>query len=340
MAQLTEGPYSFLQSPQGVSTTTATTSNAARRSRYRDPFQEERERYVANIMWDRRVYRGNTYAPSVNTTRQQEEELQLKKMRAEKRRRRQELRRQREEQGRQEMLMRARTPPPVEGRVHIDIQTETYLEEITDRVIESDQSTQTDPFMERPPSPPFVPAKSGVDKSTQVEDDLFDFDFEVDPILEVIVGKTMEQAMMEVLEEEEMENLKKHQKEFTQRRNAELAETQRMEAEELRRHEEIERRKKQERERLAKEALAREKIASTAFAKSFLRNLERRVFTELEEEGFFYDQVERDVQTEFMPWLVAAVQSNLQKRRDAKHAVNRLIMLAMNSMMDAQRKQE
>lgn len=43
---------------------------------------------------------------------------------------------------------------------------------------------------------------------------IFDFDREVEPIVEVIVGKTLEQAMMEVLEEEELKNLRQHQVRF------------------------------------------------------------------------------------------------------------------------------
>lgn len=40
--------------------------------------------------------------------------------------------------------------------------------------------TQTEAFMDRPPSPLFVPAKSGVDADTQVVvGELFDFDLEV-----------------------------------------------------------------------------------------------------------------------------------------------------------------
>lgn len=40
--------------------------------------------------------------------------------------------------------------------------------------------TQTDGFLPRPPTPPFVPPKRGVDAETQVVDnELFDFDFEV-----------------------------------------------------------------------------------------------------------------------------------------------------------------
>lgn len=56
----------------------------------------------------------------------------------------------------------------MEGRKHIDVQTELYLEELSDRVEEADVETQTDAFLDRPPSPLFIPAKSGVDVATQI----------------------------------------------------------------------------------------------------------------------------------------------------------------------------
>ena len=60
------------------------------------------------------------------------------------------------------------------------LQTESYLEELTDTVPEADMQTQTDAFLDRPATPMFVPAKMGVDATTQIEaGDLFDFDFEV-----------------------------------------------------------------------------------------------------------------------------------------------------------------
>jgi hypothetical protein len=72
--------------------------------------------------------------------------------------------------------------------------------------------------------PIFVPMKTGCDAETQIYDgDLFDFDVEVDPILEVLVGKTLEQSMLEVMEEEELAAMKDHQEHFEQIRNVELA---------------------------------------------------------------------------------------------------------------------
>ena len=66
--------------------------------------------------------------------------------------------------------LRIRSPPPVDGRKHIDIQTELYLEQITDRVEEADVMTQTDAFLDRPSTPLFIPAKTGMDVATQIED--------------------------------------------------------------------------------------------------------------------------------------------------------------------------
>ena len=67
---------------------------------------------------------------------------------------------------------------------------------------------------------------------------LFDFDLEVKPILEVLVGKTVEQSLLEVMEEEELAALKEQQRIFEENRNAELVETQRLEEQERRNREE------------------------------------------------------------------------------------------------------
>jgi len=53
-------------------------------------------------------------------------------------------------------------------------------------------------------------------------------------VLEVLIGKTMEQALMEVMEEEELANLREQQHIFEELRNAEFAEYQRLEEQERR----------------------------------------------------------------------------------------------------------
>jgi len=63
---------------------------------------------------------------------------------------------------------------------------------------------------------------------------LFDFDAEVRPILEVLVGKTLEQSLLEVLAEEELADLRQQQRMFEELRNAEMAEQQRLEEQDRR----------------------------------------------------------------------------------------------------------
>lgn len=161
-----------------------------------------KENSNVNIMYDRRIHRGNTYASPalpLNTV----DPIELQKQQEQKKR----LRAKRKAEARR----RVRTPDAVEGRKHIDVQTDLYLEELSDKLPEAIAMTQTDNFLNRAPSPIYIPQKSGTDVATQIyAGDLFDFDFEVQPILDVIISKTLEQALMEVNEEEELAVLREH----------------------------------------------------------------------------------------------------------------------------------
>ena len=222
-----QSPYSFEQAPRAVGQRKRT------KKKYRNTYghPNENEPIPANIMYDRRVVRGNTYAAQVVAANAQAEAERLQAEQS--RRAAREMARM--DGATTDSLDAGMGPsgemPPVEGRKHIDVQTDNYLEELSDKRPEVDEETQTDAYADRPPLPLFIPTKTGVDKETQVEDDLFDFDLEVEPILEVLVGKTLEQGMQEVLEEEELAAIRQRQEDFEQTRNAELAEVQRLEAE-------------------------------------------------------------------------------------------------------------
>ena len=72
--------------------------------------------------------------------------------------------------------------------------------------------------MPKPPSPKYVPKKTGFDKETQIGDyDLFEFDREVQPILNVLLTKTCEQAILEVEEETELTEIRKFKQEYQKR---------------------------------------------------------------------------------------------------------------------------
>ncbi|CAM9345917.1 unnamed protein product, partial [Hapterophycus canaliculatus] len=276
-----------------------------------------------NIMYDRRVVRGNTYAAQVVTQSAQRESSRLRqeherRMRLEALRRRQAA----------EFSNMPRTPPPVEGRMHMDAQTEEFLEELTDRPVEMSIETQTEAFMDRPPSPLFVPAKTGMDADTQVVvGELFDFDLEVvEPILEVLVGKTLELSVLELMEASiQLAVIRRRQATFARERDAEMAEVQRMEAEAKRKSAEKVRRMKQQQEfKQAREALL-EKVAARSFAKNYLSSLKSDVFNDLEDEGHFYDPLAKEVKEVFLPWLMDDVVQKVDKAVESMAVVDGLL---------------
>lgn len=317
--------YTFASQPRPVQ----------QRKKFRDPLTQENESPTpyGNIMYDRRIVRGNTYAQRTLPATAQPDPIEIQ--------RQQEARRRAIARKRAKAQLKPRSPEPVEGRKHIDVQTELYLEELSDRVEEADVQTQTDAFLDRPPSPLFIPAKSGVDVATQIlEGELFDFDIEVKPILEVLVGKTVEQALLEVMEEEELANLRAQQRRFKELRNAELVETQRLEEQERRHREEKERRMKQQADVLRKEKETGEKISARAFAQSYLADLVPSVFGSLNEHGYFYDPVERDVETYFMPWLLEKVEGELNRSIVSRTVLDAIIRDVVQKRFEAYHKLE
>ncbi|XP_072822042.1 radial spoke head protein 3 homolog [Vicugna pacos] len=290
------------------------------RRRYRDNLLQPAEEPVhhGNIMYDRRVIRGNTYALQTVPLPGQPDPVEIQ--------RKQQAKRRALAKKRAQEQLRPRTPEPVEGRKHVDVQTELYLEEIADRVIEVDTECQTDAFLDRPPTPLFIPAKTGKDVATQIlEGELFDFDLEVKPMLEVLVGKTIEQSLLEVMEEEELADLRASQYAHEELRNIELAEVQRLEEQERRHREEKERRKQQQWQTIHKHKETSQKIAARAFAQRYLADLLPSVFDSLRDGGYFYDPIERDIEIGFLPWLMNEVDKAMEYSMVGRTVLDMLI---------------
>ncbi|KAI5626645.1 radial spoke head protein 3-like [Silurus asotus] len=293
---------------------------APHRLRYTDPVGMEGEGRQAygNIMYDRRVVRGSTYAQNILPVTSQPDPVEIQ--------RHQEAMRRAAAKRQAKEKYRIRTPEPVEGRKHIDVQTELYLEELSDQIEEATVDCQTDAFLDKPATPLFIPAKSGKDAETQIEEgELFDFNLEVKPILQVLVGKTIEQAFLEVLEEEELAVLRAQQRAFQDLRNAELVEIQRLEEEQRRHTEEKERRIKQQRLIMKKERETADKIAARTFAQQYLADLIPSVYANLRIRGYFYDPVESEIETKFLPWLMAEVINDSEQNHIARKVLDNVI---------------
>lgn len=285
-----------MQQPQYSYSTQPHAAPVKHKPKYRDENEENSGAVAQNIMYDSRVVRGNTYSAKVLSS-SMKKELDGTSSNQRNTRFPKKSSKPGSSGGR-----RVSTPPPVDGRVHMTMQTEDFLEELTDRPVEHDAETQTLPYMDRPASPLFIRAKIGYDISTQIEnDDLFDFDLEVQPILEVLVGKTLHVSMLEIMQEDELEAIRLQQEEYEMIRNVELAEVQRLEAEIKRKAQEKERRLAQERKRLEDQKRLEETIAARQFSSQFLNELHNTVFDQLEEQGVFYDPIQREIEQLFIP---------------------------------------
>lgn len=279
------GEYSYATQPKAAP--------VKRASKYRD---DEQSDGAANIMHDPRIIRGNTYSAKVITNTLNKDPAATKPTRSSNPAKKRFVGR------------RGGTPPPVEGRVHSTIQTEEFIEELSDRPVELDAETQTQQFMDRPISPLFIRAKTGKDVETQITPgDLFDFDLEVEPLLEILVGKTLQVAMLELMQEEELEAIRQQQEEFESIRNVELAEVKRLEAESRRKAHEKEQRVIQEKKRVADRRELEEKIAARSFAYQYLGSLHTTVFEMMEEQGIFYDPVKKEVEEIFVKGLTSSL---------------------------------
>lgn len=241
-------------------------------------------------MYDRRVIRGNTYAMHVLSGEKQEEAQRLLSI-------------QQKKLNKKQLRKRNKTNK-IENIIYNENEND-ILETIYDIPREYDQYEQNEEYLDRPPTPIYLPAKILIETGSQVtEDELFNFEYEVKPLLEVLTGKACEQALMEVIEEEEQKNIEQHKFNYEYRRNIELMEVQRLEAADKRLIAEREKRRKQELERKKKQALVQLKIDSRIIAKQIVDELQNNVIKELFDNDYFGDTSAQEIESDFMPWLL------------------------------------
>jgi hypothetical protein len=282
-------------------------------------------------MFDKRVVRGSTYATHGRVADARSEGERIRSEQKAGRGNAGTARRAAADRKNREMMRRRDDPTAaVDGRAHMDTQTDVYIEELTDNVPQVDNVTQTEPHMQRPVSPLFIPSKIGCDVSTQIEtDDLFDFTVEVEPILEVLVGKTLERAMLEVMEEEELSAILAHKAKFERQRNVELAAVERLEEEAQRRLDEKSRRIVQEEARVAAERQLEEKVAAQQVALDYLEQIKSGVFDALEEEGHFFDPLAKEIDEMFLPWLRESAMNRVGELEQAERVADEVIKAAL-----------
>ena len=143
---------------------------------------------------------------------------------------------------------------------------------------------------------------------------MFDFDLEVEPILQVLVGKCLEAARIEVLEVDESRNLQEFKKKFKQTREAALVETQRLEAQRFRANDEIDRRNVQQRTAQVTKVWQEKKEIARLCSRQFLGTFKRDNLKYLTEIGLLRSKREYSFGKNYLPMLY---QQAIQDMRQA-----------------------
>jgi len=91
---------------------------------------------------------------------------------------------------------------------------------------------------------------------------------------------------------------------------------------------------KQAQESLQSEQDIAQKIAARAFAKAYLQDLVPSVFNNLRENGYFYDPVEHEIETSFMPWLMEQTMTQVNRLVLGRTILDSIIRDVVNQRID------
>ena len=300
-----------------------------------------------NLMFDSRVRRGPTYSKSARVfcfalhnaifiiteswvqSKLTGDKAEQEKLRAKERGQKQLTERR---NAKKKLANKTSTGSRVEEDVYISghsaqyTQTERYLEELPTKPAEFSGFTQTDEFLPPEPEPLYMRPKYGIDVSTQVDvKEVFDFDAEVEPILEVITGKVIQRSVAEIIEEQELKQIESQEKKFQQERNTRLAKLQNEKKKQLRLQKERENRVKNQKKKaqeMVKE-IEHKKVLKTADV--FMNEISETVFQDLIETGKIEDPVQREIKKQFMPWLEKMVANEMNNQKVSRKLVDCII---------------
>eukprot|EP00439_Symbiodinium_sp_Y106_P067987 s3852_g11.t1 len=307
MAQTASSSYSFSSAPKAVTA----------RKKYREPGPVDSGLYRSVketcISWDKRVHRGNTYSMytqnAIKEAIEAAQQSQVSPKVAKKRRPK--------EKSIFDMPLPEHERVPVDLTKHLIASEEPLQVEVVE--------CQTDEFLPEPPPEQYQPQRTGIDASTQVEDgELFDFDAEVEPILDVLVMKTLEQSVMEVEEEHELSTMTSFKGAWYERQKSMMAAWQEQVEEEWVRWHQKEAVMAAQRAQKEREARVLLKIQAVNAAKSHLANLVPNAVEDLKEVAF-PDSRGLAIQRNFMQGLFQQVQQEVSAIKRAQQEVDEIV---------------
>ena len=171
-----------------------------------------------------------------------------------------------------------------------------------------EEIVQTDPLPE-PPQPVLIwPKKTGIDVECQIEDgDLFNFDTEVQPLVHIIVSKTLEESRREVLEEEELNHMKQQQEKYKKTNKINDDRIKSIEDKEKERFKEHNRKKDLKNKRNELTKIFQKKLQSRMKAKQYISKLKSDCYNSLSQRKTFKNKEDNYYFTDLLPDLQGLV---------------------------------
>jgi hypothetical protein len=196
---------------------------------------------------------------------------------------------------------------------NIDV-TQYLIEQESNKPIQKVHETQTDDFQERPLTPEYIPKKTGIDRSTQVENpaDLFLFDEEVELIVSVIAAKTLEQSLYEIEQEVELTSLQQRIEYFHQQKLIENQWIKKREEESIADACIKDLALKGMKEKVTHENLVREKVAARQTMIQLLPKMVGEVIDELYEENIWVEPSKEFILKEMVPEMKRVVRTRAE----------------------------
>jgi hypothetical protein len=187
----------------------------------------------------------------------------------------------------------------------------------------------------------YIPKKTGIDAFTQVEnDELFNFEREVEPIVQVLITKTLEQSLLELEEEVELMNMEKFKRDYMNRvMNKKSEDTNLIVAVESEKKVEFDAKiKKLEEIQIAEEAMVK-KVASNLIAHNYLRDLETNLIRNLDRRGRYREDKIDKFSQNFMEYITGEIVVFLKEEFAIEEETKDLIPNVETSLI-SQRKQK
>ena len=177
---------------------------------------------------------------------------------------------------------------PRPERVHQGIDIYKNLVEEEKKIVTADLGIQSDEIDYIEKEKVFFPQKLGKDISTQILDgELFSFDRDVQPLLTVVVGKTLEQSLLEIEQEDEIASLREAKLMYSKKKDDENKRIKNLEDREIQKKYNNDAKKEHRKEIREKRKKTQKELISRVMSKTYLRDLLKNSYNDLIYRGQF-----------------------------------------------------